>query len=116
MSLIDNMLTDCVIMNKMKMPDGEGGYIVEWQEGAQIQAAITLDTSMQARIAEKQGVTSTFTVTTSKDLKLEFHDVIKRLSDGKTFRITSDAGDKEAPSVSTLDIAQAKAEKWELTN
>lgn len=115
MSLIDSMMDDCVLMNKIKVSDGEGGYIVEWSEGAPIQCAIVLDQTMQARIAEKQGVSSVYTITTKKDLKLEYHDVLKRKKDGKIYRVTSDYADKESPSISTLDIAQVIAERWELT-
>lgn len=115
MGLIENMMVDCVIMDKRRTPDGEGGVNVDWVEAAPIRAAIVLDSSMQSRTAQKQGVTSVYTVTTGRGIRLEYHDVIKRLSDGKIFRITSDAGDKESPQVSTLDMAQVTAEKWELT-
>ena len=114
MSLIDNMMTDCVIVNKNKVSDGEGGFLTVWEDGAQIKAAIVRDNTMTARVAEQDGMKSVFTVTTSRSNALEFHDVIKRLSDGATFRITSDGTDKESPNISTLDIAQVNAEKWEL--
>lgn len=114
MSLIENMMEACVIMNKAKVSDGEGGYTVEWTEGAELMVAITNDTSMQARIGEKEGVTSTYTLTTTRDNVLEFHDVIKRLSDGKTYRVTSDGDDVKSPLVSTLDMSQVTAERWEL--
>lgn len=115
MNLIENMMDTCVIMNKSKVSDGEGGYITEWTEGAEIKAAITHDTSIEALRAEKEGVTSTFTITTYRENQLDYHDVIKRLEDGRIFRITSEAGDKVAPIVSSLNMAQVKAEKWELT-
>lgn len=115
MTLVDLMMDECVIMNKSKEPDGEGGFVVEWSEGAEILCAIVNDSSMQAKIAEKDGVTSTYTITAKKEIPLEFHDVIKRVKDGKTFRITSDAGDKESPSASRLNMAQYSAEKWSLT-
>ena len=115
MSLIDSMMESCVIMNKSKVSDGEGGYITEWQEGAPIDVAIVHDSSMQAKIGERQGVTSVYTLTTRQDVVLEYHDVIKRLKDGKIFRVTSDAGDEKSPKVSTLNMAQVSAEKWELT-
>lgn len=116
MNLIESMMDKCVIMNKSKVSDGEGGTITTWTEGAEIEAAITLDTTMQARIAEKEGVRSVYTITTSRSVHLEFHDVIKRLSDGAIFRSTSDGNDKKSPKVSTLDMAQVTAERWELTN
>ena len=115
MSLIDLMMTDCVIMNKAKISDGEGGFDTEWTEGAQIKVAIVKDASLNARIAEKDGVTSTFTLTTKRDNALEFHDVIKRLKDGQTFRVTSDSTDSTSPSFSSLDMAVVTAERWDLT-
>lgn len=115
MSLIEAMMDSCVIMNKSKIADGQGGFDVEWTEGAPIMVAIVNDSSISARVAEKQGVTSTYTLTTKKDTRLEYHDVIKRVKDGKIFRVTSDPDDKQSPAVSTLDMAQVTAEKWELT-
>lgn len=115
MSLIDAMMEPCHIINKIKVSDGEGGYSTEWVDGADIRAAIVLDETMQARIGQQQGVTSVYTITTRKDVVLEYHDVIRRDSDGKVFRITSDPGDKVSPNVSTLDISQVTAEKWSLT-
>lgn len=116
MSLIENMMDECVIMNKAKVDDGEGGSVTEWTEGAHILVAITHDSSINAMRAEKEGVTSTYTLTTHKADALDFHDVIKRLEDGRIFRVTTEKGDDVSPAVSTLDMAQVKAEKWELTN
>lgn len=115
MSLIESMMDECVIMNKAKTSDDEGGYRVEWTEGAHINVAIVHDNSMQAKIADKQGVTSTYTLTTSRNNALDYHDVIKRVKDGKIFRVTSDRNDEVSPAISTLDMAQVSAEKWSLT-
>lgn len=115
MTLIDKMMSDCCFVEKERVSDGAGGFITTWKEGETFKGAITLDTTMEARIAEKQGVTSKYNVTTARSVVLSYHDVIKRVSDGKIFRITSDAGDKLSPTVSTLDMARVTAEKWELT-
>lgn len=115
MSLIDYMMSDCVIMNKSKVSDGEGGFVTKWTEGADVKIAITHDSSTQARIAEKEDVTSLYTLTTFRENKLEFHDVIKRLSDNAIFRVTSNAEDKLSPQISSLNMAQVSAERWELT-
>lgn len=115
MNLIEKMMETCCYMTKEKTPDGSGGSFTTWTDGAKFKAAITLDTTLDARIAERSGVTSVYTVTTKRNVNLEYHDVIKRLRDGKIFRVTSDAGDKVSPSFSALDIAQVTAEKWELT-
>lgn len=116
MSLLDYYLNiKCTLMEKKRTPDGEGGWATEWAQGAEFDAAIILDTSMQSRIAEKEGVTSVYTITTRRANPLSFHDVFKRLSDGAIFRVTSNGSDKQAPTVGTLDMCQVTAEKWELT-
>lgn len=112
--LITYMMSPCVLMEKKRTPDGEGGFHVEWSEGAAFDAAIINDQTMQARIAEKDGVTSVYTVTTKRGTVLDYHDVFKRVSDGAIFRVTSNGGDKQSPNFGTLDIAQVTAERWEL--
>ena len=114
MSLLEMAMTDMVLIEKVRQPDGEGGFITQWTEGAQFKAAITFDSSMQARIAEQQGVTSLYTVTTKKAAVLSYHDVFKRLSDGKIFRVTSDGDDKFTPDSAALNMRQATCEEWEL--
>ena len=114
MSLIDEAMTKVVLMEKTRQPDGEGGFITEWVDGVYFDAAITFDTSMESRIAERQGVTSRYTVTTNKNAKLEFHDVIRRMSDGKVFRITSDGDDVQTPKRASFQFLQVTAEEWVL--
>ena len=115
MSLIDDFMDKCIMLDKTTVADGYGGYDTVWKEGADFDAAITFNTSMEARTAEKAGVTSLYTVTTSKALTLEYHDVFKRKSDGKVFRVTSDGDDKYTPASSTLDMRQVTAEEWSVT-
>ena len=114
MSLLSEAMTTCVILNKQTEADGYGGYITTWVDGAEFKAAIVLDSSMQARIGEKQGVTALYTVTTTKALNLQYHDVFRRVEDGKIFRVTSDGDDKKTPASATLDMRQVSAEEWSL--
>ena len=114
MSLYTDMLEPCVMLDRTTSPDGYGGYIVEWVEGAQFEAACVFDTSIQARTADKQGVTSLYTVHTRKRVNLQYHMVFRRLSDGKIFRVTSDGDDKYDPARSTIDMRLVTAEEWEL--
>lgn len=116
MSLLDEAMTPCVLLNKVTTADGYGGYIVAWQDGAEFDCAIVLDTSIQARAAEKQGVTELYTVTTRKAMNLQYHDVFRRESDGKIFRVTSDGDDKYTPSSANLNMRQVTAEEWSLPN
>ena len=115
MSLLSEAMTDCVFLNKSKVSDGEGGFVVEWTEGANFKAAIVFDSSMEARVAEKSGVTSLYTVSVPKDTPMKYHDVFKRLSDGKVFRATSDGDDKKTPQTASFQIFQFTAEEFELS-
>lgn len=115
MSLLEQAMETCVLMDKSTQADGYGGYISTYVEGAEFQAAIVFDTSMQARVADKQGVTSLYTVTTSRALVLSFHDIFKRKRDNKIFRVTSDGDDKFTPASASLDMRQVTAEEFVLT-
>ena len=115
MSLLTEKFEGFVELEKTVTPDGLGGYIVDWSESTEFKAAITFNSSMQAKIAAAMGVKSLYTVTTRKDYVLYYHDVIKRLSDGKIFRVTSDGDDKVTPARATFQFAQVSAEEWALT-
>lgn len=112
MSLLQNAMEPCVMLDKRTASDGRGGTITTWAEGAAFSAAITLDNSMEARAAEAQGVTALYTVTTTKAVNLQYHDVFRRADDGKIFRVTSDGDDKHTPESAGLDMRQVSAEEW----
>ena len=114
LSLLDGMMERCAVMNHIREDDDYGGYVDTWQEGATFDATIIKDSTTEAQIAEKQGITEIFTVVTKKTFLLDFHDVFKRLSDGQIFRVTSNAKDSEAPEASSVKIAKVTAEKWVL--
>ena len=112
MSLLSQAMEDVVMLEKTRVPDGEGGFTTGWTDGVQFKAAISFDSSMEARTAEKQGVTSLYTVTVPLNCKLEYHDTIKRLKDGKVFRITSDGDDKITPPSASFQFIQVTAEEY----
>ena len=112
MSLLTQAMEDVVMLEKKRVPDGEGGFTTEWADGVQFKAAISFDSSMEARTAEKAGVNSLYTVTVSTNAKLEYHDCIKRLRDGKVFRITSDGDDKITPPSASSQFLQVTAEEY----
>lgn len=116
MSLLDEYMQDCTILNKIVEDDGYGGTKTTWSAGATIKCAIVEDNSIEAKIGQTQGVTSLYTITTSKSLVLDYHDVLKRLSDGKIFRITSNGDDNHTPDSASLNMRQVSAEEWKLPN
>ena len=116
MSLLDNAMTACVMLDRTTVSDGSGGYISTWVEGADFSAAITFDTSIQARVGEVQGVKSLYTVTTRKNMNLQNRDVFKRLEDNKIFRVTSDGDDNKTPSGARLNMRHVTAEEFVITD
>ena len=114
MSLLDNAMTPCVMMDRTTASDGAGGYIPICVEGAEFDAAITFDTSIQARVGEVQGVKSLYTVTTRKSMNLQGRDIFKRLEDDKVFRVTSDGDDNKTPPSARLNMRQVTAEEYVL--
>lgn len=113
-SLYEKAMKKFIFLESHREPDGRGGFYTEWHEGAEFSAAVAFDNSMQAKTAQKQGVTSVYTIYTKKAVEFEYHDVIKRLEDGKIFRITSNGKDKKTPESAALNMLAVSAEEWEL--
>lgn len=114
MSLVYEFKVPCVLLQKTRVPDGEGGWNTTWTDGPEFEAAIVRDTTMAARVAESEGMANVYTVTVDRALSLDFHDVFRRKSDGQVFRVTSDSTDKQTPDRATFQFAQVNAEEWKL--
>lgn len=114
--LYEAMYEDFCFMDKSRVPDGEGGYITQWTEGAHFQAHARFDTSIEARTGAAAGVSSRYTITAPVEVGLEYHDVLKRIGDGKYFRVTSDGDDVVTPKQATMSFLQVEAEEWELAS
>ena len=112
MSLLTEAMESCELLDRRTQADGYGGVITTWHHGAAFDAAITYDSSIIARSAAVQGLTSLFTVITGKAVTLHYHDVFKRASDGKVFRVTSDGDDNKTPASATLNMRKVSAEEW----
>ena len=112
MSLLSEAMENCIMMDRTTVSDGRGGFVTSWVDGAEIDAAIVFDSSMQARVAEAQGVKALYTITTAKNVNLQYHDVFRRLSDSKIFRVTSDGDDKKTPGSASLNMRQVTAEEF----
>ena len=113
MSLLDEAFEKAYIMDKTTEPDGYGGVITTWAEGAQIECTFAMDSSLQAKLAEKQGVKDLYTITTRKNVVLRYHDWIKRARDGGFYRITSNGDDSETPVSAGLNMRVVSAEKMD---
>ena len=111
MSLLDDFASKCVLMEKTRIPDGEGGYTVDWTEGATFKNYQALDTSMEARTAEKQGVTSVYSALVDKDVPIEYGDYFKEKESGTVYRVTSHPDEKQAPKSASFTLKFFTAER-----
>lgn len=112
LSLLTQIMVDCTILNHIRTNDPYGGYKETWDDGATFKAAISKDGSTEAEIAERQELGEIYTVVTSREFVLNYHDVFKRDSDGAVFRVTSNSQDSHPAS--TIQINKVSAERWEL--
>lgn len=111
MSLLSEAMENCTMLDKQTKNDGYGGTDIFWSDGASFEAATVKDSSMQSRIAEQQGVTSLYTVTTRRAVNLQYNDYFRRERDGKLFHVTSDGDDVATPRSASLDMRQVSAEE-----
>lgn len=122
MSLLSDAMQDCVFMDRnTRTTDGYGGYTTTYTEGAPFKAAIYLSQSVETKVAEQQGVKGLYQVTTGRDVRLEYHDVFKRLADAENgveelvLRVTS-KDENATPKSTTLDMRVISAEEWSLSD
>lgn len=104
-------------MDKKRTPDGAGGYITTWEEGAEFLNYQALDTSMEARKAEKDGVTSVYSALVNQSVPIEYNDYFRDTETGITYRVTSNPEEKAAPRSAGAIIKALKfftAERKEL--
>ena len=115
--IIDALAEPVVKLDEISVSDGEGGFVTEYREGAPFTATITLDASLSSaikatKVAQKESETKRYKVSTPINAKLRQGDVIKRIEDGKTFRVI--VSSDETAKISTLRFNLTKAEEWEL--
>ncbi len=114
MALYEDFAIPCVLMEKTRKPDGAGGYITTWTEGMEFQNYQWMDTSMEARRAEQEGVKSLYSALVDKDFPLEYGDAFKDTNTGLTYRVTSNPQEKVAPKSSTFALKYFTVERWAL--
>lgn len=91
--------------------DGVGGFVSSWQDGPEFEAVERHDTTVEAQVAEQNNTASTYTLLVNSGVPLAFPDYIKRVEDGQTFQITSDAADKTAPPESGMNLRAVQCKK-----
>ena len=114
MSLLDDFARPCVLFEKRRTDTDEGGWKTEWVEGAKFINYQALDTSLEARRAEKEGVTSLYSALVDKSVPIEYNDYFRDLQSGITYRVTSVPEEKVAPKSASFALKFFTAERREL--
>ena len=109
--MMESMAHECVLLIKSDTPDGEGGAVAAWTDGAAFKTYPAPDRSMKARIAEKDGLTSVYTILVPQDAPVSFGDYYRDNTSDEIFHITSDPGEKYTPAISALNLKMFTAEK-----
>lgn len=105
-----DFLDDACMVDKRTESDGMGGIITTWVEGAPFKAGFIRNSSTEAQIAYQAGTREMFTIVFSDILELLPNERIKRIKDGKVFRIVSDSRDMTTPAQSDMHFREADAE------
>lgn len=99
-----------IFMDYVSVSDGLGGISWEHKEGAPFMAGITTVQSDEVEVAYRQGMKTIYHITTNLSVELERNNVVKRVADGRLYRITSDAADKQTPKIATVKQNMVTAE------
>lgn len=105
-----DFLTDCRMMDKRTIADGYGGVTVELVPGAEFRAAIVMDSTTEAQIAQQNGLKTIYKILTGELVSLTQGDIVQRMEDGLTLRVTSNARDMSTPKVAQAKFRQVNAE------
>lgn len=111
MSLLDDFSRTCVLLEKARTSDGAGGFYVVWKDGVEFKNYQALDTSMEARRAEKEGVTSVYSALVGQAVPIEYGDYFRDTETGETYRVTSNPEDKQAPRTASFPLKYFTAER-----
>lgn len=115
MHLLENFARPCAVMEKICQPDGAGGQSTTWTEGEAFTCFLALDTSMEARRAEREGVTSLYSALVDRTVSIQYNDAFRDKLTGQTYRVTSKPEERKAPKSSALNLKYFTAERWDLT-
>lgn len=114
MSLLSKAMTTCSLLTITDIADGRGGQMKTYKPTETFEAAFVLSASAEEAEAAGKEARNRYRITVGKEMNLKYHQVIRRESDGKIFRIMSDGDDCCTPQSAGLNMRQVDAEEWKL--
>lgn len=114
-TILPGMMKRCTRLERVDGgKDGQFGRKITYVPGDSFDALIRKDSTPEVVEAEARTHKERYTVVVKKGVTLSYDEIIVRDADGLTLRLTSSTLDSEAPSVATVPIAKATAERWEV--
>ena len=110
--LFEEVMEDCVILSEKRVPDGSGGTVTAWEDGASFRAAMVLDPSAGVVAGDAARVHNVYHVYVDPADAPAYHTVFRRVSDGCVFRVTQEG--KTAPARASFRLSVCMAEEWEV--
>lgn len=113
MSLLEECAGTFVVLRENRAPDGAGGWTVIWREGPAFTGRLARDTALEARLAEREGAASSFTVLADRDAPVGYGDYIRDERTGRTYRVASHPDERQTPGSATLPLKAFTVERGE---
>lgn len=114
MALRDYMNTPFCLLDRVSTADPFGGVVYTYVEGAHFAAGMVTNATTEMQIAEQSGAKSVYTLVVDRHTVLERGQLVRRLTDGSTYRITAPTRDMQTPEQSALKFAQTTMERVEV--
>lgn len=108
---IQDFFKPLVSLEEQNAFDGMGGFETKYIEKMSFIGGISTDNASESKIAEKNTPTTTFTLTTMKDVEINYGNLIKDAETGNIYKITSDPNDMIIPKKSKLNIKSCSIER-----
>lgn len=108
--MLSDYFEDFVMQDKSSQPDGFGGIVWTYSDGAPFRAGISTNSTTEAQIAVQNGMKALYTIVHPVALTLRQDDLVKRVKDGRVYRITSNSADMTTPAIAQVQYSQVTAE------
>lgn len=114
MSYFNDAFDDYWIKNRTVENDNEGGYVVNWSNGARVKMSLDIGSASETRRAQSEGLKTVFTAVFPKNTPVRYDNYLEHVETGEVFRITSNPLDNQTPEHARFPSCYATAIRTEL--
>ena len=107
---LEDFFEDFIIQSVQYITTGFGTFEPTYTDGAPFRAGISTNSTSEAQIAERSGMRTIYTIVHLPAIALHKDDRVRRVKDGRMYRITSDSADMSTPPGASVQYSQVTAE------